>query len=152
MFYIICECVCVWELCSFSNLSVTSPTSKLIIQPLRRFTYVTVHSLTLPLLHLRHSSFSNPSFASPPSQDLQLMHLVGLHALQWEYLYLHFSPLPNTRNFPKRGTYNYGMFTRYTEIHTKRVTSQIHLLLTLGMKRNFCFQGFLQYKDWCSVV
>ena len=40
---------------SFSNLSVTSPKSQLILQPFRRFTYVT-------------SSFSNPSVASPTSQ------------------------------------------------------------------------------------
>ena len=32
---------------------------------------------TLPLLHLRHSSFSNPSFASPTSQVLHLIHLVS---------------------------------------------------------------------------
>ena len=52
---------------SFSNLSATSLTSQLIIQPFRRFTYVAAHSPTFPLL-LRHSSFSNPSFASPMSQ------------------------------------------------------------------------------------
>ena len=40
------------ELCSFSNFSVTSPTSQLI----------------LPSLYLRHSSFSNPSIASSTSQ------------------------------------------------------------------------------------
>ena len=34
----------------------------------RHFTYVTVHSPTLPSLYLRHSSFSNPSVASPRSQ------------------------------------------------------------------------------------
>ena len=34
----------------------------------RRFTYVIAHSPTLPLLYLRHSSFSNPSVASPTSQ------------------------------------------------------------------------------------
>ena len=60
---------------SFSNLSVTSPTSQLILQPFRRFSYVTAHSTTLPLLHLRHSSFSNPSFASPTSRTLHLFHL-----------------------------------------------------------------------------
>ena len=60
---------------SFSKLSVTSPTSQLILQPFRRFTYVTAHSPTLPLLHLRHSSFSNPSFASSTSQVLHLIHL-----------------------------------------------------------------------------
>ena len=58
----------------FSKISVTSPTSQLILQPFPRFTYVTTHSQTLPLLHLRHSSFSNPSFASPTSQDFPLLH------------------------------------------------------------------------------
>ena len=62
---------------SFSNLSVTSPTSQLILQHFRRFTYVTSHSITLPSLHLRHSSFSNPSFASPTSQALHLIHLAS---------------------------------------------------------------------------
>ena len=63
---------------SFSNLSVTSPTSPLILQPFRRFTYVTAHSAALPLLHLRHSSFSNPSFVSSTSQALHLIHLASL--------------------------------------------------------------------------
>ena len=58
------------ELCSFSKLSVTSHTSQLILQPFRRFTYVTTHSPTLPLLHLRQSSFSNPSLSSLTSQAL----------------------------------------------------------------------------------
>ena len=62
---------------SFSNPSVTSPTSQLILQPFRCFTYVTAHSSTLPLLHLRHSSFSNPSCASPTSQALLLQHLAS---------------------------------------------------------------------------
>ena len=57
-----------YELCSFSNLSITSPTSQLILQPFRHFTYITAHSPTLLLLHLHHSSFSNPFFASPTSQ------------------------------------------------------------------------------------
>ena len=57
---------------SFSNLSVTSPTPQLILQPFRRFSYVTAHSPILPLLHLRHSSFSNPSFAFSTSQALHL--------------------------------------------------------------------------------
>ena len=50
------------EQSSFSNLSVTSPTSQLILQPCRRFTYVTAHYPTLPLLHLRYSSFFKPLF------------------------------------------------------------------------------------------
>ena len=62
---------------SFSNPSVALPTSQLILQPFRRFTYVTAHSPTLPSLHLRHSSFSNSSFASPTSQALHLIHLAS---------------------------------------------------------------------------
>ena len=66
-----------YELCSFSNLSVISPTSQLILLPFCRFTYVTAHSPTLPLLQLRHSSFYNPSFASTTSQALHLIHLAS---------------------------------------------------------------------------
>ena len=40
----------------------------LILQAFSRFTYVTAHFPTLPFLYLRHSSFSNPSVASPTSQ------------------------------------------------------------------------------------
>ena len=60
---------------SIFNLSITSPTSQLILQPVRRFTYVIAHSKSLPFLHLRHNTFSNPSFASPTSQALHLIHL-----------------------------------------------------------------------------
>ena len=66
----------------FSKLSVTSPTSQLILQPFHRFTYVTTHSPTLPSLHLRHNSFSNPSFASPTSQDFHLRYLAS-RPCQW---------------------------------------------------------------------
>ena len=75
---------------SFSNSSVASPMSQLILQLFCLFTYVTAHSPhffcfsyitthppTLPSLYLRHSSFSNPSFASPTSQALHLIHLVS---------------------------------------------------------------------------
>ena len=53
---------------SLSNPSVASSTSQLILQPFRRFTYVTTHSSTFSSLHLCHSSFSNPSVVSPTSQ------------------------------------------------------------------------------------
>ena len=42
--------------------------AELILQSLRRFTYVTAHSPIFMSLHLRHSSFSNPSVALPMSQ------------------------------------------------------------------------------------
>ena len=41
------------------------------------FTYVTAYSPIVPLLHLRHSSFSNHSFDSPTSQALHLIHLAS---------------------------------------------------------------------------
>ena len=62
---------------SFSNPSVASPTSQLILQPLRCFTYVTAHFPTILSLLLRHSSFSNHSFDSPTSQPLHLRHLAS---------------------------------------------------------------------------
>ena len=49
---------------SFSNPSVTLPTSKLILQPFRCFTYVIVHSPILFSLLLRHRLFSSPG--EPP--------------------------------------------------------------------------------------
>ena len=56
---------------------LSSPTSQLILQPFRRLTYITAHSPTLLLLHLRHSTFSTPSFASLTSQVLHLIHLAS---------------------------------------------------------------------------
>ena len=65
---------------SLSNPSFASPTSQafylihlasrteLILQTFSHFTFVTTHSPTLPSLYLRHSSFFNPSVASPTSQ------------------------------------------------------------------------------------
>ena len=76
------------EQSSFPKLSVTSPTSQLILQPFRRFTYVTAHSPTLPLLQLRHTSFSNPSFDSPTSQALHLMQLASRPWCVLEQLFL----------------------------------------------------------------
>ena len=43
---------------SFSNPSLALPTSKLILQPFRCFTYVTAHSPTLLSLLLRHRIFT----------------------------------------------------------------------------------------------
>ena len=49
--------------------------AELIIQPFRHFSYVTTHYPTVPLLHLRHSSSSNPSFASATSQQSSFSNL-----------------------------------------------------------------------------
>ena len=84
-----------YELCSFSNLSVTLPSSQLISQPFRRFTYVTAHSQTLLLLLLRHRIFTYVTWqaAHGTSCDslfkfLSLLNLVedmGLIDIVWRY-------------------------------------------------------------------
>ena len=66
-----------WALLILQPFIVTSHTSQLILQHFRRFTYVTAHSPTFILLHLRNSSFSNPSSASPTLLALHLRHLAS---------------------------------------------------------------------------
>ena len=76
-----------YELCSFSNHSVASPMSQLILQPFRRFTYVTLilqpfrcftyvaaRSTTLPLLQLCHRHFTYVIAHSPTLPPLHLRH------------------------------------------------------------------------------
>ena len=65
------------ELCAF------------ILQPFCTFTYITAHSPTLLLLYLRHSSCSNPSFASLTLQVLHLIHLASCRAHSPTFLSLH---------------------------------------------------------------
>ena len=104
------------EKSSFSNLSVTSPTSRLILQPFRRFTYVTAHYPTclrftyvtayshypnLPSLHLLHSSCSNSSVASPKSQLILNLQsfcrftYITAHSPTLPLLHLHHSSFTN---------------------------------------------------------
>ena len=84
------------ELCSFSNLSVTS---QLILQPFRHITYVTTQSTTLPLLQLRHSSFYNPSVALPTSQlnlqPFRCFTFVTVHSTTLPSLYLRHNSIYN---------------------------------------------------------
>ena len=56
---------------------LNSPGETSILQPFRHFTYVKTNFPILPLLHLRHSSFSNHYFSSPTSQALHLRHLTS---------------------------------------------------------------------------
>ena len=76
-----------WKVGEWAELIVVV-IAELILQPFRHFTYVTVHSPTLPSFYIRHSSFSNPSFASPTSQDFHLRHLASSprHSLQTNHL------------------------------------------------------------------
>ena len=97
---------------SLSNPSVALPTSQLIPQPFRcftyvtaysllilqrfrHFTYVTIHSPTLPSLYLRHNSFSNPSVALPTSplilQPFRCFTYVTAHSLLILQPFRHFT-------------------------------------------------------------
>ena len=80
-----CVCVCVCAL--------------LILQPFHHFIYVTAHSPTLPSLHLRHRSFSNPSVALPTSQlilqPFRRFTYVTAHSPTFPSLYLRHSSFSN---------------------------------------------------------
>ena len=93
---------------------VTSPMSQLILQPFLRFTYVTAHYPTLLLLHLHHSPFSNPSFASPMSQDFHLRHLVSCPCA-----------------IPRRQTINAAYYCMFLQHHLRLVlrSKQLHLVV-----------------------
>ena len=52
------------------NTSVALPTSQLILQPFRCFTYVTVHSPTLLSLLLRHRLFSYVTWRASHATDI----------------------------------------------------------------------------------
>ena len=72
------------------QLSAASPASQFILQHFRRFTYVTANSPTLALLHLGHSSFSNPSLASSTPQALYLRHLASRPCIKSKISNFHF--------------------------------------------------------------
>ena len=135
------------ELCSFSNLSVTSPTSQLILQPFRRFTYVTSHYATFPLHHLRHSSFSNPSFASPTSQALHLIHLAS-HSSTFPSLHLHHSSFSNPSVASPTSQFIHQPFRcfTYVTVHSPTLLSLLlrHWFFTYVTWRAAHEQGFVQ--------
>ena len=56
----------------FSSSSVTLPTSQLILQPFRCFTYVTTHSPTLISLLLRHRLFTYVTWRAAHARRIRL--------------------------------------------------------------------------------
>ena len=70
-------CSTVYSSAHSPKLSVTSPTSQLI-SPTLPSLYLRHNSLSSSsVVHLRHSSFSNLSFACPTSQAIHLRHLAS---------------------------------------------------------------------------
>ena len=99
---------------SFSNPSFALPTSQLILQPFRRFTYVTAHSPILPSLYPRHSSFSNPSVASPTSQ------LILQSFRPFTYVTAHSPTLPSL--YPRHSSFSNSSLASLTS-HALHLTS-----------------------------
>ena len=79
---------------SFPNPFVASHTLQLILQPFRRFTYVTAHSTTLPLLRLRHRHFIY--IASLFLQLFRLFTYVTTHSTTLPLLHLRHSSFYST--------------------------------------------------------
>ena len=128
------------------NLSVSSPTLKLILQPFRCFTYVTGHSPTLPLLHLRHSSCSNLSFASPTSQAHHLIHMasftyVTTHSPTLPLLYLRHRSLSNpsvaslTSQFILQPFFRFSYFTSSSLNSPGEPPMLPNIVYSAGLKR-----------------
>ena len=61
---------------SFSNPSVALPTSQLILQPFRCFTYVTAYSPTLISLLLRHRLFTYVTWRAAQNRTPKLYHYI----------------------------------------------------------------------------
>ena len=106
-----------------------SPMSQLILQLFCCFTYTTVHSPTLPLLHLHHSSFSNPSFASPTSQALHLASR-SWHSFKhpWCLLYKEIGSLDSSKQSLWLLNYVFLILVPYLKIHSLQ-SSAIYIIL-----------------------
>ena len=139
---------------SFSNLTVTSPTSQLILQPFRHFTYVTAHSPTLPSLYLRHRSFSNPFVASPTSQHiLQAFHrftYVTAHSPTLPLLYLRHSSFSNPSVASPTSQFVLQPFFRFSYVTSSSLNSpgEPPMLTVEGKEPDKPQAGTSPDRDW----
>ena len=114
-------------------LHLTWVKQSLIPQPVPCFIYVTAHSPTLLSFHLRHSSFSNPSAASPtPELILQLSRCftyVTAHYPTLLSLLLRHNSFSNTSVSLPTSQFILQLFCRFTYVtaHSPTLPS-LHLL------------------------
>ena len=119
------------EATHISKLSVTLPMSQLILQPFRRFTYITAHTPTLPLLHLHHSSFSNPSFGSPTPKALLILQpfchftYVTTHSPTLPLLYLRHSSFSNPSAAPPTSQFILQLCFRFSYVTSSSLNSPV---------------------------
>ena len=126
---------------SFSNPYIASPTSQLIFQYFRRFTYVTARSTTLPLLHLRHRYFTYVPAHSPTLSPLHLRHSSFYNpSIASSTSQLSLQPF-------RRLTYVTGHFTTlrcFTYVTGTSRTSPGEPLMHRGMKNSLWWTSLLQ--------
>ena len=87
-----------------SKSSVALPTSQLILQPFRCFTYVTAHSPTLLLLLLRHRLFTYVTWRAHDDYQYTINQSIN------------HSVLPKGRSFTYVTTYSPQPFRRFTYV------------------------------------
>ena len=109
--------------------------AEFILQPFRHFTYVTTHYPTLPSFYLRHSSFSNPSVASPTSQFIsnpsfasptsQALHLIYVttHSPTLPSLYLRHSSFSNPSVASLTSQFIHQPFFRFSYLTSSSLNS-----------------------------
>ena len=111
---------------SFSKLSVASPTSQLILQPFRPFTYVTAHSPNLSLL--RHRLFTYVTWRAAHGR------MRGPAMSNWGRFLCIF-----LRNFYSRCSRKF--FTCCTTIFFKSICHKLHISLICWCYRPSWFLG-----------
>ena len=133
-FIIKLKCFATWMMLGFSFLYFAFcylccqylQWAELILQHFRLFTYVTTHS-TLSSLYLRHSSFSNPSVASPTSQFI-LQHF-------FRFFYVTSSSLTSPREPPVMVNRILGRFFQHFR-HLTYVTAHSPTLPSLYLRHS----------------
>ena len=93
---------------SFSNPSVALPTSQLILQPFRCFTYVTTHSPTILSLHLRHRLFTYVTWRA--AHDFYVIRIRALVIIYFVSVF---------------GEYFYKLYSNDDECHIRRIKDKI---------------------------
>ena len=115
--------------------------NELSLEPFRHFTYVATHSPTLPSLYLRQSSFSNPSFASPTSQALHLIHLASR---PWKEP-LWRASIPGISRIPNVLAVRVQLFSVHLEYNSVSI-------LKYSLEQPVFYDYFVKYVSWRTVV
>ena len=104
---------------SFSNPSLALPTSKLIRQPFRCFTYATAHSPTLLSLFLRHRIFTYVTWRAAHYRNTIYVVFYSLNFLQPVHvLNVHLLPQHSTKQRCRTERHTVWIFTNGISLMT----------------------------------